>query len=165
MKYLTLAVGLGLSVAAVLVVPGSGATASMQSETVVDRPHPVANKYLEQKPVWKPCGDPEWRTYCAKITAPRDWANQYVGNDIQLAVSKVAPLKGKPSRVVFGNPGGPGGAGLGMAPYLATQAPLANDHLAVGFDPRGTGDSSNVTCQGAPATRWTLATAIRRTAT
>jgi len=150
MKYLTLAVGLGLSVAAVLVVPGSGATASMQSETVVDRPHPVANKYLEQKPVWKPCGDPEWRTYCAKITAPRDWANQYAGNDIQLAVSKVGPLKGKPSRVVFGNPGGPGGAGLGMAPYLATQAPLAKDHLAVGFDPRGTGDSSNVTCQGAP---------------
>ena len=59
-------------------------------------------------------------------------------------------MKGKPSRVVFGNPGGPGGAGLGMAPYLASQAPLAKDHLAVGFDPRGTGDSTNVTCQGAP---------------
>ncbi|GAB2657929.1 alpha/beta hydrolase [Kribbella swartbergensis] len=150
MKYLTLAVGLGLSAAAVLVVPGSGATASMDDPTVVDRPHPVANRYLEQKPVWKPCGDAELRTYCAKITAPRDWANQYSGNDIQIAVSKVAPVKGKPSRVVFGNPGGPGGAGLGMAPYLASQAPLAKDHLAVGFDPRGTGDSTNVTCQGAP---------------
>jgi pimeloyl-ACP methyl ester carboxylesterase len=150
MKYLTLAVGLGVSAAAVLVVPGSGATASIEQATVVDPAHPVANRYLKQRPVWQPCGDKELRTYCAKITAPRDWANQYSGNDIQIAVSKVAPVKGKPSRVVFGNPGGPGGAGLGMAPYLASQAPLAKDHLAVGFDPRGTGDSTNVTCQGAP---------------
>ncbi|MFF0340745.1 alpha/beta hydrolase [Kribbella sp. NPDC004875] len=151
MKYLTLAVGLGLSAVAVLVVPGSGATASMNAATVVDAPHRVANKYLDQKPRWIPCGDTELRTYCAKITVPRDWANQYTGNDLQIAVSKVAPATGtKPSRVVFGNPGGPGGAGLGMAPYLASQAPLAKDHLAVGFDPRGTGGSSNVSCDGSP---------------
>src|SRR3954464_6778634 len=90
MKYLTLAVGLGISAAAVLVVPGSGATASMQSATVVDKPHQVANKYLKQRPDWILCGDPEFRTYCAKITVPRDWANQYSGNDLQIAVSKVA---------------------------------------------------------------------------
>lgn len=150
MKYLTLAVGLGLSAAAVLFVPGSGATASMQSATVVDKAHPVANKYLEQRPKWTLCGDPELRTYCAKVTVPRDWANQYSGNDLQIAVSKVAPVKGKPHRVVFGNPGGPGGPGLGMAPYLASQAPLAKDHLTVGFDPRGTGTSSNVSCDGSP---------------
>ncbi|MGZ0146585.1 alpha/beta hydrolase [Kribbella sp. WER1] len=150
MKYLTLAVGLGLSAVTVLVVPGSGATASMQSATVVDRPHPVATKYLKQKPAWTKCGEDDLRTYCAKITVPRDWANQYAGNDLQIAVSKVAPAKGTPSRVVFGNPGGPGGAGLGMAPYLASQPGIAKDHLAVGFDPRGTGGSSNVSCEGAP---------------
>ncbi|WP_328998920.1 alpha/beta hydrolase [Kribbella sp. NBC_00709] len=150
MKYLTLAAGLGISAAAVLIVPGSGATASMQTATVVDKPHQVANKYLEQRPRWIQCGEPEFRTYCAKVTVPRDWANQYAGNDLQIAVSKVAPAKGKPSRVVFGNPGGPGGAGLGMAPYLASQAPLAKDHLTVGFDPRGTGNSSTVSCDGSP---------------
>ncbi|HZX04453.1 alpha/beta hydrolase [Kribbella sp.] len=150
MKYLTLAVGLGLSAVAVLVVPGSGATASTQSPAVVDGPHPVATKYLRQRPVWTKCGEADLRTYCAKITVPRDWANQYAGNDLQIAVSKVAPAKGRPSRVVFGNPGGPGGAGLGMAPYLASQAPLAKDHLAVGFDPRGTGGSTSVSCDGAP---------------
>ncbi len=153
MKYVPLALGaaaLALSTAAVLVVPGSGATASTQSATVVDKPHQVANKYLEQKPRWFECGDAELRTYCAKITVPRDWANQYAGHDLQIAVSKVAPSKGKPSRVVFGNPGGPGGAGLGMAPYLASQPALAKDHLAVGFDPRGTGGSSNASCDGAP---------------
>ncbi len=150
MKLVSLAVGLGLSAAAVLVVPGSGATASMQPEVVVDKARPVANKYLKQKLSWRQCGDEELRTFCAKLTAPRDWANQYSGHDIQLAISKVTPEHGKPSRVVFGNPGGPGGAGLGMAPHLASQKPLAKDHLAVGFDPRGTGDSTNVTCEGAP---------------
>ncbi|MEU8223201.1 alpha/beta hydrolase [Kribbella sp. NPDC048915] len=150
MKFLPLAVGLGLSVAAVLVVPGSGATASMQTAQVVDKPHTVATKYLKQKPHWYQCGDLELRTSCARITVPRDWANQYAGHDLQIAVSKVAPAKGRPSRVVFGNPGGPGGAGLGMAPYLASQPALAKDHLAVGFDPRGTGGSSNVSCEGSP---------------
>jgi hypothetical protein len=150
MKFLPLAVGLGLSAAAVLVVPGSGATASMQSAHVVDKPHPPASKYLKQRPKWAKCGDEEFRTYCAKITVPRDWANQYAGNDLQIAVSKVAPVKGTPSRVVFGNPGGPGGAGLGMAPYLASQPALAKDHLAVGFDPRGTGSSSTASCEGTP---------------
>ncbi|MFK4089819.1 alpha/beta hydrolase [Kribbella sp. NPDC020789] len=150
MKLVTLAVGLGLSAAAVLVVPGSGATASQTTEVIVDKARPVANKYLRQKLSWRHCGDEELRTFCAKIAAPRDWSNQYAGVDIQLAVSKVAPAHGKPTRVVFGNPGGPGGAGLGMAPYLASQAPLAKQHLAIGFDPRGTGDSTNVTCEGAP---------------
>ncbi|TDD59720.1 alpha/beta hydrolase [Kribbella antibiotica] len=151
MKLASLVLGLGLSAAAVLVVPGSGATASMQSEVVVDKARPVANKYLQQKLTWRQCGDAELRTFCAKIAAPRDWSNQYAGHDIELAISKVTPKHGKPTRVVFGNPGGPGGAGLGMAPYLASQAPLAKDHLAVGFDPRGSGESTNVTCQGAPS--------------
>src|SRR5690242_3329671 len=104
MKLASLALGLGLSAAAVLVVPGSGATASMTSGVIVDKARPVANKYLRQKLTWRKCGDEELRTYCAKIAAPRDWANQYGGTDIELAISKVTPKHGKPSRVVFGNP-------------------------------------------------------------
>jgi pimeloyl-ACP methyl ester carboxylesterase len=155
MKFRTLAVALGISTAALLAIPGSGATASLQtgSERVQSGPNKVAIRYLKQKLAWTQCGDPEYRTYCAKVTAPRDWSNQYSGNDIGLAISKVTPggkSKAKPSRVIFGNPGGPGAAGLGMAPYLASQAGLGKDHLYVGFDPRGTGDSSNVTCEGAP---------------
>lgn len=159
MKFRTLAAGLGISAAALLAIPGSGATASLQTgtEAVQTGPNQVATRYLKQKPVWIQCGDPEYRTSCAKITAPRDWSNQYSGNDIELAISKATPVgksqtktNTKPSRVIFGNPGGPGGPGLGMAPYLASQPALAKDHLFVGFDPRGTGDSANVTCEGAP---------------
>jgi pimeloyl-ACP methyl ester carboxylesterase len=154
MKFRTLAVALGISTAALLAVPGSGATASLQTtaERIQTGPNKVANRYLKQKLAWTQCGDPEYRTYCAKVTAPRDWSNQYSGNDIDLAVSKVTPAgkSKRPSRVIFGNPGGPGGAGLGMAPYLASQPGLGSDHLFIGFDPRGTGDSANVTCEGAP---------------
>jgi pimeloyl-ACP methyl ester carboxylesterase len=153
MKFRTLAAGLGISATALFAIPGSGATASLQTgtATVQSGPNQVANRYLKQKPVWKQCGDPEYRTFCAKIAAPRDWSNQYSGNDIELAVSKVTPVgNAKPSRVVFGNPGGPGGPGLGMAPYLASQPGIGKNHLFVGFDPRGTGDSSNVSCDGAP---------------
>ena len=153
MKFRTLAVGLGISATALFAIPGSGATASLQAgtATVQSGPNQMANRYLKQKPVWKQCGEPEYRTFCARITAPRDWSNQYSGNDIEIAVSKVTPVGNtKPSRVVFGNPGGPGGPGLGMAPYLASQPGIGKNHLFVGFDPRGTGDSSNVSCQGAP---------------
>ncbi|ADB32030.1 TAP domain protein [Kribbella flavida DSM 17836] len=151
MKVRTLAaLGLGISLPALLVVPGSGATAAVEPAPILDRPGYVASRYLDQKVSWKPCGEPELRVSCAKITAPRDWWSPAGRDDIQIAVSKVAPAKGTPRRVVFGNPGGPGGAGLGMAPFLAARPALAKDHLAVGFDPRGTGDSSNVTCQGAP---------------
>lgn len=145
-----LGLALALSATALLAVPGSGATASVEQVPVRTGPSQVAGRYLEQKPVWRQCGDEALRTFCAKITAPRDWSNQYLQQDIQLAVSKVAPATGKPSRVVFGNPGGPGGAGLGMAPHLASQPALAKNHLTVGFDPRGTGDSANVSCEGAP---------------
>ncbi len=124
MKFRTLAGGLGISaisVTAVLVVPGSSATASLQQTNVVqDGPNRVAKKYLDQKVNWQICGDPELKTSCARIVVPRDWSDQARGVDIQLAISKAGAAK-KPSRVVFGNPGGPGGAGLGMAPYLASQ--------------------------------------------
>jgi pimeloyl-ACP methyl ester carboxylesterase len=153
MKFRTLAVGLGisaLSATGVLVVPGSSATASLQQANAVqDGPNRVAKKYLDQKVSWQECGDPELKTSCAWIVVPRDWSDQARGVDLKIAISKAGTAK-KPGRVVFGNPGGPGGAGLGMAPYLASQKELAKDHLAVGFDPRGTGDSTNVTCAGAP---------------
>jgi pimeloyl-ACP methyl ester carboxylesterase len=150
MKFRTLAIGLGAGAVALSLVPGLGATASVDPTAIRTRPGQVFNRYLDQKPAWKPCGDPSLRTQCAKIIVPRDWFSQGLRIDIQLAVSKVAPLKGKPSRVVFGNPGGPGGAGLGMAPYLGGIKELGANHLAVGFDPRGTGDSANVSCEGTP---------------
>ena len=169
MKFRTLAVGLGISATALLAIPGSGATASVEPPQAQPQvqlgPDKVAKRYLDQRPAWMQCGDPELRTYCAKIAAPRDWSNQYSGKDIQLAISKVAPAKGKPSRVVFGNPGGPGAAGLGMAPYLASQQELAKDHLPSGSTRAAPATATTSPARAPRATRWTRATATRGTST
>lgn len=110
----------------------------------------VPVRYAGQKLVWKECGEPELRTKCALVRAPRDWNHPDDGHDIEVAISRVEPRSGRADRVVFGNPGGPGAPGLGMAPFLADQPGLSR-HLAIGMDPRGTGDSTNVSCAGAPA--------------
>lgn len=159
-RHLLTGAGAGLTagtLALLTVVPGATAAQPAGSSPQV-RPHiaavDVPARYLGQKLDWKPCGDPGLHTTCAMVTVPRDWNNAYLHNDIEVAVSRVLPKglkKGqRPARVVFGNPGGPGAPGLGMAPYLASLSGLKN-HLAIGFDPRGTGDSTNATCDGAPA--------------
>ncbi|MFC0625084.1 alpha/beta hydrolase [Kribbella deserti] len=152
MKFRALAGSLGAGALALTFIPGPGATAASADLIVTVQPTRtvVAERYLEQEPTWKKCGEPGLRTQCAMVTVPRDWNNQGAGVDLEVAVSRVAPKKGKPSRIVVGNPGGPGAPGLGMAPFLASRPALAKGHLAVGFDPRGTGNSSNVTCDGSP---------------
>jgi len=152
MTFRTLAASLGAGALALTFVPGLGATAASIDLTLTAKPltTAVAKRYLDQELSWKACGEPALRTRCAVMTVPRDWNNQSERVDIEVAISKVAPKQGKPSRIVVGNPGGPGGPGLGMAPFLASRPALAKGHLAVGFDPRGTGDSTNVTCDGAP---------------
>lgn len=111
----------------------------------------VPKRYTQQEIAWSVCSEPTSpvKVECGLMTAPRDYNNPNAGVDLKIAVSKVAPAEGTADRMVVGNPGGPGGAGLGMAPMLAEQDGLKN-HLAVGFDPRGTGKSSNITCKGAP---------------
>jgi pimeloyl-ACP methyl ester carboxylesterase len=144
-RQLVAVIGTGTMVLAAT-IPGATATEPDQAQRL-----PVPSQYLEQKLSWQQCGDPEMRTECALVRVPRDWDKAYAGDDIQVAISKAEPKtrpKTKP-RVVFGNPGGPGAPGLGMAPYLAS-LPGLSGHVAVGFDPRGTGDSTNVTCDGAP---------------
>lgn len=113
---------------------------------------PVPSRYLNQSVRWSRC-DSETTTECAIIRVPRDWNNPNARIDINIAVSRTLPEGASAERVVFGNPGGPGAPGLGMAPYLATR-PGLKDHLAIGFDPRGTGSSTNVSCEGAP--QWTM---------
>ncbi|WP_328994936.1 alpha/beta hydrolase [Kribbella sp. NBC_01245] len=152
MKFRALAASLGAGVLALTFVSGPGAVSASADLIVTVQPTRtiVAERYLEQELSWRKCGEPALRTQCALVTVPRDWSNQSAGVDLEVAISKVAPKKGKPSRIVVGNPGGPGAPGLGMAPFLASRPALAKGHLAVGFDPRGTGDSTTITCDGSP---------------
>jgi pimeloyl-ACP methyl ester carboxylesterase len=116
----------------------------------------VPVRYAAQKLDWVPCApdsdDPVVkRAQCAFMTVPRDWNAPGAGVDLKIAVSRLRPESSEPLGSVIGNPGGPGGPGLGMPLLLHERPALAEKMELVGFDPRGTGASTNVTCAGALA--------------
>ncbi|MFD0272558.1 alpha/beta hydrolase [Kitasatospora sp. NPDC127111] len=85
---------------------------------------------------------------CGKLHVPLDYANP--GTDaLDLALIKLPAAKPE-QRIgsLLVNPGGPGGSGIEMVKYGAKEfdGVLHNRFDVIGFDPRGTGESSPVVC-------------------
>jgi pimeloyl-ACP methyl ester carboxylesterase len=104
---------------------------------------------------WGPCPpaprlDP--RQECADLTVPLDYSAPE-GGTIEVAVSRVrtASPAGRRGMLLY-NPGGPGSSGIGLA-RLAARLPesVLERYDLVGFDPRGIGLSTPVSCALAPA--------------
>ncbi|MFI7608940.1 alpha/beta hydrolase [Micromonospora sp. NPDC049366] len=130
-------------------VPAAAATAT-EPDTAV-----LAAALAGQQPHWEPCGLPDvapeqeaqLRLTCATVTVPRDWHNPTDGKTIQVRVSRTAATGSDRKGVLLVNPGGPGGSGLSLAPYVALSAPeLAAHYDVIGFDPRGVGQSTPLLC-------------------
>ncbi|MCP2243733.1 alpha/beta hydrolase [Lentzea aerocolonigenes] len=86
---------------------------------------------------------------CATVQVPRDWHNPADGNTIGIRVSKTETAYKGTSRqgIALVNPGGPGGSGLPWGAAMALRAPvLAGQYDFIGFDPRGVGLSTPLTC-------------------
>jgi len=101
-------------------------------------------RFYRQDLVWSDCGSAR----CAKLVVPIDYS-QPGGSTIKLAVLKVE-AKSPPDRMgsLVVNPGGPGGSGVdyaSAADYIVTK-PVRAAYDVVGFDPRGVGRSSPITC-------------------
>lgn len=95
--------------------------------------------YATQVVDWKACAEGEGQ--CAKVLAPLDW-DEPEGDAIEIAVRRVTD--GDSSRgPLFVNPGGPGFGGQDMAQSLAGRW---ENFDTVGWDPRGTGESTHVVC-------------------
>ncbi|MFD0434327.1 alpha/beta hydrolase [Streptomyces chartreusis] len=93
------------------------------------------------------------RLECATLDVPLDYRNPD-GRQIEIAVSRLASKDlSKRRGVLLTNPGGPGGPGLDY-PALLAGAGLPKDVLdsydVIGFDPRGVGRSTPVTCDLTP---------------
>jgi pimeloyl-ACP methyl ester carboxylesterase len=103
---------------------------------------------------WRAC---EGGFNCGTLEVPLDHADPD-GEQIKLAViRKQATGPNRIGSLVI-NPGGPGGSGLEMAQYAAVAYPreVRERYDIVGFDPRGVGRSTPVTCLDGPATdEWT----------
>jgi pimeloyl-ACP methyl ester carboxylesterase len=93
------------------------------------------------------------RLECSTLDVPLDYRNPG-GERITLAISRLASENPAKRRgVLLTNPGGPGGDGLGYPTTLAGSG-LPKDVLdsydLIGFDPRGVGRSTPVTCRLTP---------------
>ncbi|WP_237208769.1 alpha/beta hydrolase [Rothia nasimurium] len=87
---------------------------------------------------------------CGTVTAPLNWGDPEDNRTVELAVSRTVSTGGKQQVPLFTNPGGPGIGGIQHAMSLATDpsfAPVLESHQLWGFDPRGIGASSPVTCE------------------
>lgn len=145
----TTAATLTALVAAATALGGAQAAGAAPQTPAASDDARIPAKYLNQKLAWVDC-TPDGSVQCALMKAPLDWNHAATSPSIDIAVSKSLPAGSHGTRLIMGNPGGPGAPGLGMAPMLAAQWG-ARDDLAVGFDVRGTGASANLSCEGAPA--------------
>ena len=84
---------------------------------------------------------------CAVITVPLDYANP-TGETISIAVKKRAATGGHAQGALFINPGGPGDSGVSFAERAgnAFSPDLLKAYDIIGFDPRGVGSSTAITC-------------------
>ena len=101
--------------------------------------------YYEQQLDWTPC---EADFDCTTVTAPLDWADPSAG-EIELSVIRSRATGGEAIGSLLTNPGGPGASGVGLirdSLDYAIGEPLREQFDVIGFDPRGVGESTAVTC-------------------
>ncbi|MGW2250540.1 alpha/beta hydrolase [Kitasatospora sp. NPDC001660] len=100
-------------------------------------------------PVWTACqGTVDPRQQCATVTVPLDYDDPD-GEQITIAVSRIpAADPGLRHGVLLTIPGGPGGSGLNLPSSAAKHLPqsVLDRFDLVGFDPRGVGSSTPVSC-------------------
>ena len=133
------------TVAAATLLAGCTIAAPTPTKTLVDAPAGL-EQYYGQQVDWSAC-EPAGME-CATVTAPVNWADPSVG-DIELAVVRLATDSATRVGSLLMNPGGPGGSGVELvqqaAEYVTSDDLRANFDI-VGWDPRGVGLSTGVSC-------------------
>ena len=120
----------------------------------VTPPAPAGATAAPGGPVWGTCppsadgSTRDARQRCATLRVPLDHRKPY-GRQIDLTISRI-PATGAGLRrgILLANPGGPGNSGLDMPSFLAAALPaeVRARYDLIGFDPRGVGASTPITC-------------------
>ncbi|MGC5223828.1 alpha/beta hydrolase [Micromonospora sp. DT81.3] len=85
---------------------------------------------------------------CTMVTAPLNWADPSAG-EVELSVIRQPATGGDAIGSLLTNPGGPGVSGVDLirdSASFAVGERLMQDYDVIGFDPRGVGESTPVTC-------------------
>jgi pimeloyl-ACP methyl ester carboxylesterase len=102
-------------------------------------------KYYEQVVEFAECGD---GLFCAEVEVPMNWDDPQ-SESITIATAYRKADKKDPVGFVLFNPGGPGASGydwvIESSDFLGTKVLRENFNI-MGFDPRGVGRSSAVSC-------------------
>ena len=109
--------------------------------------------FYRQNLTWTDCPDGATGTAfkCATVTVPLDYDHPQ-GKTITVALKKLPSTSSSPRGSVFLNPGGPGGSGISLINAQAglyTSGGLSGvleNYDVIGFDPRGIGQSTPITC-------------------
>ncbi|MFE6905331.1 alpha/beta hydrolase [Streptomyces erythrochromogenes] len=105
--------------------------------------------HLRQKPAWQRCSPEQPASYeCATLKVPLDYRRPD-GRTIDIAISRMkSENPAKRHGVLLLNPGGPGGPGLDLPLMMDGMMPkeVREGYDLIGFDPRGVGASSPITC-------------------
>ncbi len=121
---------------AVVVLVAGAAPAMAGTPTSTPRP-------AESDKVFTHVCDGQPRYECGTISVPLDYARPG-GAKITIAVSRFKATGKDRQGVMLFNPGGPGGSGLFAAGAVPASVRAAYDFI--GFDPRGVGKSSPISC-------------------
>ncbi|MEU5998863.1 alpha/beta hydrolase [Streptomyces sp. NPDC047197] len=133
--------------AATLLTAFTPATTSSMSEASAAK-DPL-RQYTQQAPRWQRCDAKNPATYqCATLKVPLNYSDPG-GKKTDIATSRLKASSPKERRgILLLNPGGPGGPGLdlpvsGVADFSRE---VTRQYDLIGFDPRGVGRSSPVSC-------------------
>ena len=145
-----LGVGAGAVPAAAL--PAVGPAAAASSKAAVPK---GLESFYGQKVEWYDCvatagvekSAEKTGFQCAKVTVPLDYS-QPDGQTIEIAMKKHLATGSVRQGTLFMNPGGPGGSGVDNVGAMATTtfAGVQKAYDIIGFDPRGIGSSTAITC-------------------
>ena len=139
--------------AATPTAPASGSPGSSSNSTgspdgsQSDAPQGLESFY-SQTIDWKDCSDGTSPFQCGTVTVPLDYEHPD-GRTITIAVRKLPASDSDAEHgSLFINPGGPGASGVAM---MQVMAPMFTEELRgaydiIGFDPRGVGQSTPITC-------------------
>lgn len=143
---LALTVALGVSgCVSWFLPPSASSTSTPTDESVAAELEPFYHQVIE----WEGCGS---GMQCATAIAPLDWAEPAAG-EIELELVRQPATSGDAQGSLLVNPGGPGGSGYDFvrdSVDYATSERVQSRFDVVGFDPRGVGRSTAVTCYDDP---------------